>query len=90
MNNIYILARAPVGQMRGAATQAMRGHRRGAATKQMPDRRRAPLGCGPQQNANVIHLQALRLPLPIAPITIHPIVYSFLRETGLLFKGDPR
>jgi hypothetical protein len=42
------LARAPGGQMQGAATQAMRCHRRGAATPQMPARRRAPLGCGPQ------------------------------------------
>ena len=48
MNKGCILARAPGGQMRGAATQAMRCHRRGAATKQMPARRRAPLGCGPQ------------------------------------------
>jgi hypothetical protein len=38
MNKGRILARAPGGQMRGAATQAMRGHRRGAATKQMPAR----------------------------------------------------
>ena len=43
-----ILARAPGGQMQGAATQAMWWHRRGAATKQMPARRRAPAGCGPQ------------------------------------------
>ena len=48
MNNVCILARAPGGQMRGAATQAMWCHRRGAATKQMPARRRAPPGCGPQ------------------------------------------
>ena len=48
MNKGCILARAPGGQMRGAATQAMRCHRRGAATKQMLARRRAPLGCGPQ------------------------------------------
>jgi hypothetical protein len=48
MNNIYILARAPDGQRRGAATQAMWCHRRGAATKQMPARRRAPSGSGPQ------------------------------------------
>jgi len=48
MNKGCILARAPGGQMRGAATQAMRCHRRGAATKQMPARRRAPSGCGPQ------------------------------------------
>ena len=48
MINIYPLARAPGGQMQGAATQAMRGHRRGAATKQMPARRRAPSGGGPQ------------------------------------------
>jgi len=48
MNKGCILARAPGGQMQGAATQAMRGHRRGAATKQMPARRRAPSGCGPQ------------------------------------------
>jgi hypothetical protein len=47
-NNIYTMARAPGGQMQGAATQAMRRHRRGAATKQMPARRRAPSGCGPQ------------------------------------------
>ena len=48
MNKGCILARAPGGQMRGAALQAMRCHRRGAATRQMPARRRAPLGCGPQ------------------------------------------
>ena len=48
MNNVCILARAPGGQMRGTATQAMWFHRRGAATKQMPARRRAPSGCGPQ------------------------------------------
>jgi hypothetical protein len=48
MNKGCILARAPCGQMQGAATQAMRCHRRGAATKQMPARRRAPSGCGPQ------------------------------------------
>jgi len=57
-----ILARAPGGQMQGAATQAMRCHRRGAATPQMPARRRAPLGCGPggrQQIANVILRRAL-------------------------------
>ncbi len=46
MNNVYTLARAPDGQMQGAATGAMRRHRRGA--KQMPARRRAPSGCGPQ------------------------------------------
>ena len=48
MNNVCTLARAPGGQMQGAATQAMWCHRRGAATQQMPARRRAPLGCGPQ------------------------------------------
>ena len=48
MNNVCTLARAPGGQMQGAATQAMRCHRRGAATPQMPARRRAPSGCGPQ------------------------------------------
>ena len=48
MNNMYILARAPGGQMQGGATQAMRCHRRGAPTQQMPARRRAPSGCGPQ------------------------------------------
>jgi len=48
MNKGCILARAPGGQMQGAATQAMRCHRRGAATQQMPARRRAPMGCGPQ------------------------------------------
>ena len=47
MNKGCILARAPGGQMRGAATQAMRCHRRGAATKQMSARRRAPLGLRP-------------------------------------------
>jgi hypothetical protein len=36
--------RAPRGQMRGGATQAMLAHRRGAPTKQMPTRRRNPLG----------------------------------------------
>jgi len=46
MNKGCTLARAPGGQMRGAATQAMRCHRRGAATKQMPARRRAHSGCG--------------------------------------------
>jgi hypothetical protein len=51
INKGGILARAPDGQMLGAATQAMRGHRRGAATKQMPARRRA---WGPQQNATFI------------------------------------
>ena len=64
MNNVCTLARAPGGQMRGAATQAMRCHRRGAATKQIPARRRAPLGCGPggqQQNVTFIHYQALRV-----------------------------
>jgi hypothetical protein len=45
-NNIDTLARAPGGQMQGAATQAMRGHRRGAATQQMSARRRNPLGSG--------------------------------------------
>src|SRR6266487_3842666 len=47
-NKVCILARAPGGQMQGAATQAMWWHRRGAATPQMPARRRAPPGCGPQ------------------------------------------
>ena len=47
MNNVCTLARAPGGQMRGAATQEMQCHRRGTATKQMPPRRRAPSGCGP-------------------------------------------
>jgi len=47
MNKGCIMARAPGGQMRGAATQAMRCHRRRAATKQMPARRRAPLGLRP-------------------------------------------
>jgi hypothetical protein len=55
MNNIYILARAPDGQRRGAATQAMWCHRRGAATKQMPARRRAPSGCGPQARWRALH-----------------------------------
>jgi len=36
MNNVCTLARAPGGQMRGAAKQAMRGHSRGAATTRMP------------------------------------------------------
>src|SRR2546426_12556980 len=45
-NKVCILARAPGGQMQGAATQAMWWHRRGAATPQMPARRRAPPGCG--------------------------------------------
>src|SRR5438093_9553418 len=51
-NKVCILARAPGGQMQGAATQAMWWHRRGAATPQMPARRRAlraaarrPAGC---------------------------------------------
>ena len=47
-NKVCILARAPGGQMQGAATQAMWWYRRGAATPQMPARRRAPPGCGPQ------------------------------------------
>src|SRR6266700_5108219 len=47
-NKVCILARAPGGQMQGAATQAMWGQRRGAATPQMPARRRAPPGCRPQ------------------------------------------
>ena len=54
MNNGYTLARAPGGQMQGAATQAMpvriveeRQRRR------MPARRRAPMGCGPQAAAKV-------------------------------------
>jgi len=54
------LARAPGGQMRGAATQATRCHRRGAATKQMPARRRASGPGGRQQNVTFIYLQALR------------------------------
>ena len=41
-NNRSALARAPGGQMQGAATQAMWCHRRGEATQQMPARRRAP------------------------------------------------
>ena len=45
---MYILARAPRGQMQGAATQAMLRHRRGAATQQRFASRRAPSGCGPQ------------------------------------------
>jgi len=48
MNKGCILARAPGGQMQGAATQAMWWYRQGAATPQMPTRRRAPAGCGPQ------------------------------------------
>src|SRR5439155_18933627 len=51
-NKVCILARAPGGQMQGAATQAMWGHRQGAATPQMPARRRAPQGCGPQAQQN--------------------------------------
>src|SRR5437867_9895032 len=47
-NKVCILARAPGGQMQGAATQAMWWHRRGGARPQMPARRRAPPGCGPQ------------------------------------------
>ena len=50
MDNVYILARAPGGQMQGAATQAMQGHRRGAATNQMPARRSAPPGYGPARS----------------------------------------
>src|SRR5439155_13147042 len=46
-NKVCILARAPGGQMQGAATQAMWWHRRGAATPQMPARRRAPPGLRP-------------------------------------------
>ncbi len=57
MNKGCILARAPDGQMQGAATQAMRCHRRGAATQQMSVRRRAPGGL--QQNVAFIHYQAL-------------------------------
>jgi len=48
------LARAPGGQMRGGATQAMRCHRRGAATKQMPARRRAPFGLRPAGSLAVL------------------------------------
>jgi hypothetical protein len=61
MNKGCILARAPGGQMQGAATQAMRCHRRGAATQQMPARR-SRLASGPgglQQNVTFIHYQAL-------------------------------
>jgi len=62
-NNIYTLARAPGGQMQGAATKAMPGRIvEEAATKQMPTRRRAPVGCGPpdqQQSANVVLWRAL-------------------------------
>jgi hypothetical protein len=63
MNKGCILARAPAGQMQGAATpcfakatpgkQAMRCHRRGAATKQMPARRRAPAGLGAAAKCNL-------------------------------------
>ena len=53
MNKGPILARAPGGQMRGAATQAMHCHRRGAATKQMPARR--PGLVSQQQNVTFIH-----------------------------------
>src|SRR5881396_1207546 len=55
-NKVCILARAPGGQMQGAATQAMWWHRRGAATPQMPARRRAPPGCGPQASSKMYTL----------------------------------
>jgi len=61
MNNVYTLARAPGGQMQGAATQAMRCHRRAAATQQMPPVA-APLQAAARRPAGVVvrSLQATR------------------------------
>jgi hypothetical protein len=52
-NNRSTLARAPGGQIPGAARPATWCHPRGAATPQMPARRRAPSGCGPQACSKV-------------------------------------
>ena len=56
------LARAPGGQMRGAATQAMSDIVK--ATKQMPARRRAPPGCGPQARWRCCSLLTYRTGAP--------------------------
>jgi hypothetical protein len=50
MNNVYTLARAPGGQMQGAATQAMP-----LCIVEKRQRSRCQRAWGPQQSANVIH-----------------------------------
>jgi hypothetical protein len=76
MNNLCILARAPGGQMQGAATQAMGCHRQGAATQKIPAHRRAPAsdaGAGSKMYALVIDRPLMKLMAAASPAILEVI-----------------